>query len=219
MSDEVFFEINDIDMIPQDTINTEVEQLSQPVLVPFLDRKEAFVNEWMAFLKKEITNNFEPWFHLWRGMVANRLFLNKMEKLANKYFRGVLNGESLTRFFIYVKHLNYSITAFLKATRETKETKLESILKFVESFSEESFEELECWNSILTNSNMNKLKPYRPEDFIEEPEFDKEKNAGYPYWIRFSECDENCSCGDNDSGDDSDDENKSQSTTEPTTNT
>ena len=196
MSDH--FEVDDIDnAIPQDT---KVVQLSHPTAVPFEERKEAFVNEWMAFLKKEITDNIEPWFHLWRGMVANQVLMNKMQQLANKYFRGILDGESLTRFFIYVKHLEYGITAFIKATEEIK---LESMLKFVESFSQESFESLDCWNSILTESNMAKLKPYRAEDFVEEPEFDKEKNGGFPYWISFSECDENCSCCEDEEEEDS----------------
>ncbi len=37
----------------------------------------------------------------------------------------------------------------------------------------------------LTNAKMTKLQAYRPEDSVEEPEFDKEANEGFPSWIEY----------------------------------
>jgi hypothetical protein len=176
-------EIDDIESV----LDQEVLDLSD-VIIPFSfeDRRESFTEEWIAFIKKEISENFEPWFYMWLSMSgANSSFLCKMEKLANKHFRGILTRGALTRLQIFVKQLLYGITAFISAT---KGKELEPILLYVETFSKESFEALEHWCWPLTNAIMSKLQAYRPEDSIEEPLFDKEAkeaNGGFPSWIEY----------------------------------
>jgi hypothetical protein len=188
-------EITDINDIIEDNTSLEVLDLSSPKIVfSFEERLEAFKNEWITFVKKEITENIEPWFHLWRGMgAANSSFLRKMEKLANKHFRGILNEDSIMRLQIFVKQLQYGITALISAN---KKTELEPILRYVETLSEESFEAIDQWNWPLVDQDMSRLQPYVPEDYIEEPEFDKTKNDGYPAWIRMSTT--RCACEDSD---------------------
>lgn len=185
MSEYELIEVKDIETeIKDDLAHPEVAELKNPYPISYHERLWAFEKEWKEFVKKEITENIEPWFHLWRGMgAAENSFFRKIHKLAKKHFRGILTDDILIRFQIFVKQLLFGITAFISAN---KKTELEPILDFVESFCEESFEEIDCWNCDLPQSNMDKLKPYREEDLIEEPPFDKSKNNGYPSWIKFS---------------------------------
>jgi hypothetical protein len=165
----------------------------------FDEHLERFQKEWLKFVNREITANYEKYFNLWLGMgIANRSFILKMEQLANKHFRGILSDESLTQFQVFVRLLQVAIRSF-KASAKTCD--LESILKFVEIFCEESFEEIDVWNSPLLDNDILSLKPYRPEDLVEEPEpeLDTSDNYGFPSWIRISHSSENdgeddCDC-------------------------
>jgi hypothetical protein len=167
-------EVLDIeDTIPNDETHPEEQELVNSYPISFDNRLEAFEKEWVEFVKKQITKNITPYFNLWFGMKANRIFLIKMEKLAKKHFRGILKEESLTRLQIYVKHLQYGISGLIAATHSSE---LEPILKFVERFTSESFEAMEHWNWPLAHQNMDRLKPYRPEDSIDDDDewIDKE---------------------------------------------
>lgn len=185
-------EVNDLEnVILEDTSNQDNKIIIDHG-ISFEERLNAFEKEWVEFLKKEITANIQPWFHLWFRTVANGKFILKMEKLANKHFRGILGKESLMRLQIFVKQLQYGIIALQSAV---KKPELETILKFVEVFSNESFEAMEHWNWPLVHQNMARLTPYTEEDLKEEEEdFDPTKNGGFPSWIKFSvgECD--CEC-------------------------
>jgi hypothetical protein len=174
--------------------------MSEQNKISFAERFEAFKEEWIEFIKKELTNNIEPWFYVWFSLgSANADFINKMRKLVNKHFRGIITDEAFTRLNIFVKHLQYGIMALRMAI---KDCDLETHLKFVESFCKESFDHMSHWNWLLTDQDMSKLEPYREEDMIAEPEFDKEKNGGYPSWIKFSvlKPGEKCDCGCEDDG-------------------
>ncbi len=163
----------------------------------FDDHLERFQKEWITFVNREITANYEKYFNLWLGMgIANRSFILKMEQLANKHFRGILSDESLTQFQVFVRLLQIAIRSF-KASAKTCD--LESILEFVKIFCEESFEEIDVWNSPLFDNDILKLKPYRPEDLVEEsePEVNTSDNYGFPSWITISHSSKyNCNCED-----------------------
>lgn len=176
-------EISDLnEAIPEDTSNITDNMIIVDYGISYQERQNAFEKEWVEFLKREITANIEPYFHLWFGWAANTKFISKMEKLANKHFRGILNKESLMRLHIFVKQLQYGIIALQRAT---KKTDLEMILKFVETFTDESFDAMEHWNWPLVHQNMSRLQPYLPEDLVEENlEFDQAKNGGFPSWIQ-----------------------------------
>jgi len=179
-------ELNDLEnIISEDKSHIEDNRIIIDHGISFDERLEAFEKEWIEFLKKEITANIQPYFHLWFSCVANTKFILKMEKLANKHFCGILSKESLMRLQIFVKQLQYGVHAFIATT---KKTELESLLLFVEAFSKESFEAMDHWNWPLTHQNMARLVPYRPEDLVEEeePESDNSKNGGFPSWIHCS---------------------------------
>jgi hypothetical protein len=179
---------------------------------------ERFQNEWLKFVNREITANYEKYFNLWLGMgIANRSFILKMEQLANKHFRGILSDESLTQFQVFVRLFQVAIRSF-KASAKTCD--LESILEFVKIFCEESFEEIDVWNSALFDNDICKLQPYRPEDLIEEPEpeIDTSDNYGFPSWIKISHssnykcsCEDDCDC---DSDSDSEEKNDTSDSNE-----
>jgi hypothetical protein len=124
---------------------------------------------------------------------ANCTFLTKMNKLANKYFRGVLTDESLTRLNIYVKHLQYGMNA-LYVTLKTDEMTLPVLLKYAESFTKESFEHMDHWNWILTRGDEQKLIPFQERDLVVEEEITSEQNHGVPSWIHIGvgSCDSDC---------------------------
>lgn len=162
------------------------------------ERLKGFEEEWIAFLNKQITNNFGRYYHLWMGMgTANCTFLTKMNKLANKYFRGILTDESLTRLNIYVKHLQYGMTSLYVALN-TDEMTLQILLKYVESFTKESFEHIGHWNWILTQGDETKLIPFQERDLVVEDDITPEQNHGFPPWIHIgigscdSECEDEC---------------------------
>lgn len=165
------------------------------------ERLEGFQEEWLAFLRKQITDNFGRYYHLWMGIgSANRAFLVKMNKLANKYFRGVLTDESLTRLNIYVKHLQYGMTALYIALKEN-EMSLPIINEYVEAFTKESFEHMGHWNWVLTQGDETNLVPFQERDLVVEEERTAEQNHGFPPWIHVSiggsdECSECSDCSD-----------------------
>lgn len=179
----------------------------------FDEHLERFQNEWLKFVNREITSNYEKYFNLWLGMgIANRSFILKMEQLANKHFRGILSDESLTQFQVFVRLLQVAIRSF-KASSTTCD--LDSILEFVKIFCEESFEEIDVWNSPLFDNDICKLQPYRPEDLIEEPEpeADTSDNYGFPSWIKITQsskydcsCENDCYCASNNETDNNDSE-------------
>jgi hypothetical protein len=180
-------EIDDLEnAIPEDVSNRTNNTIIIDHGISYQERQDAFEKEWIDFLKKEITSNIECNFHLWFTFAANESFILKMEKLANKHFRGILNKESLMRLQIYVKQLQYAIMGLQRAT---KTTNLEMILTFIETFTQESFEAMDHWNWPLTTQNMSKLMPYRSEDLVAEPELDRSMNEGLPSWIKLSKCD------------------------------
>ena len=43
--------------------------MSEQNKISFRDRFEAFKEEWIEFIKKELTNNIEPWFYVWLAWV------------------------------------------------------------------------------------------------------------------------------------------------------
>lgn len=157
-------EICDLDAVIPENTSAENIYIIEDHGISYQERQDAFEAEWIAFLKTEITANFEGHFHLWFNIAANERFIMKMEKLANKHFRGILGKESLTRLQIFVKQLQYGVMALMKATRSTN---LETILIFVETFSRESFEAMEHWNWVLVQKDMSRLLPYSDEDLVD----------------------------------------------------
>ncbi len=202
LTQDILQEVVDIDNeIVEDTTNKDVFVVSKSdntheAIFSYNERLDAFEKEWIEFLKKEITANIDTYFYVWLGMgAANMSFILKMEQLANKHFRGILTKDALLRLHIFVKQLKYGITAFLYASKMSK-IELEPLLKFVEKFSKESFEAMSHWNWPLVYQDMRKLEPYRDEDFIEEPEFDRANNGGFPSWIHICEEDSDDSSND-----------------------
>jgi hypothetical protein len=203
---EELHEITDIDNEILENINyADIIIVSIPKYnITFQERIDALQKEWITFIKKEITNNIFPWIHLWCKLSnEHNLFLYRMEKLSKKHFCGILDEDSIICFQMFVKELKYGMT---KIIASNKSIDLESILQFVESYSIKRFEKINDWNWSLANQDMSRLQPYTSDDFIEEPEFDKTRNSGFPSWIYISIGRCGCSCEDSDYDSDSDSE-------------
>lgn len=133
-------------------------------------RLNAFTDEWVAFLRKLYGFHLnQPRFHLWRGFgQANRCLLHKMERMANQFFRGVLTEESLSKFVIYVKQLQYVVSAWFMTHKEVDNEKL---LEFIDNYTRESFEHIDHWNWELTKGNDFKLVEFIEKDLQPDPDF------------------------------------------------
>ncbi len=147
----------------------EIDVTAQPKFT-IRTRLIAFTDEWVAFLRKLYGFHLsQPRFHLWRGFgQANRCLLHKMERMANQFFRGVLTEESLSRFDIYVKQLQYVVSAWFMVHKEI-DTPL--LLDFIDKYTRESFEHIDHWNWELTKGNDFKLVEFMEHDLQPDPAF------------------------------------------------
>ncbi len=147
----------------------EIDVTSRP---KFTIRKRlvTFTDEWVAFLRKLYGFHLhQPRFHLWSGFgQANRCLLHKMERMANQFFRGVLTEESLSKFDIYVKQLQYVISAWFMIHQEVDN---EQLLNFIDKYTRESFEHIDHWNWELTKGDDWKLVDFTENDLQPDPDF------------------------------------------------
>ena len=145
----------------------------------FDERMQTLRDEWIAFATKEITDNIEPWFHLWaKDGARHTAFIDEIEWLANKYLSGILTDDSIMAFRMLATTFRRAMGNHIKGGDT-----LDMVITFLKNFTYARFEFVSEWNWFILRADMTQLQPYLADK--ERPVFDRSTNGGFPSWVKY----------------------------------